>query len=188
MNYQRAAIALGAGITALFLIGGTLYLSVIATLDFDFPGDGLRTGELLLVYGLLSAAVGVGSLLVTRALGGGWRRMRASAMISFIVAFASLYLARTSIVSQTGEDERLIALALLLTSVLSVLISTVRRTQVTDRSKIVIILVTVVLVTACVLITVAAVGAGVLIGLLSWVLLPALAGLLLPRSGRATRR
>lgn len=188
MNYQRAVIAAGASIAGFLIMGVTLYLCVIATLDFSFPGSGLQAGEAVLIYLLLSTAVGIGSSLLTGSLSGGWRRIMASAAVAFILALVLVYIMRTSDASQA--DERAIVPALLLISALSVLIATARSEDISrSRTRIITAFVVMFAGVGCagaVVAWVADIEVRVLLAAVAWIFPPTLAALIVfPSSGRA---
>ncbi len=190
MNFRRAAIAAGASVAALLLMSGALYIDVLVTLDFDFPGSALRLNERLLVTILPSTAACVGSGLLTRALASGWRRAWIPAAVAFVAAFVLLsgQLGPTTISSSRGTSPASTAFALLLVSALSTLVSTIRRVDISPRSRRnVLILLAVTAVSWVLTLMLTTAGVSLIVALAIWVLLPALVGLMLPRSPSSTR-
>ncbi len=185
MNYKRATIAAGASVVSLVAIVVAVGVCVVVTFDFDFFGGGLSTGERLLWLTLPSVAAGVGVAFTTWTLCGEWLRTTVPAIAAGIAA-NNLAHRQISHTSDTGiEPVSAVTLAstLLAISAFSVLIATVRRTGIPrSRAKIVIILVAAFVGVAVSVLLVVDGGTSFFVSLIVWIVLPALAALLIPPS------
>ena len=184
MNYRKAAITAGASVAALLIMGAAAFLCFIATFGWSLFGGGLGSEEKLLWLTLLPATAGVGGALVARSFGAGTWRVAAAAGGACV--FAAVWAAAGPadiILSETTSDSGRLSVqsVLLWTSALCVVIVTVRRPEVpTQRAAAVYLLSAVSAIGGLLLADINFGGPSLLASFVVWILLPALAGLLVP--------
>lgn len=192
MNWQRAYRAAGASIAALGIVFGAVFITFLLTFDlgsaFTF-GGGTSGAELLWVF-VPPVAVGAGSVLLSLALGARGQRALASAGSA---AAVTVYISLSEIVPFNPLSEyeaRFMAFLFLLVAVLSTLVATVRRPDISLSREMSILALSVATVfSGAVVFSTAPAGANLIAALIAWILLPAFTGLaILPRDNRQFSR
>lgn len=181
---------MGTSVAALLVMGAAAFICSLATFDWCLFGSSPSDGDKVLWFTLLPAAAGMGGAFIARSCGGtGWR-VGASATVA--CAFAALWVASgpaSSPNSSTGEEGISAQSTLLWVSALYAVIVTVRRREVPPRRSVAVYALSVVSgIGGLLLVNADFRVSSLLASFAVWIILPSLAGLLLPRSGRATPR
>lgn len=190
MNWWRALYTAGAGVAALCIVFSTVFVVLVVTFDlaaaFSFGGSS-SGGQLIWVL-FPPAAVSISSALLALALGAGRRRRFMCAGVAFVTA---IYVSFREIVPYNpllDHEARFIIFMFSLISVLSILIATLRRNDISRPRawSIVALVIGVVVVSfaGIIVFPLMSVGTSVLtMGGFAWIILPALTALFIPPSG-----